>query len=130
MIGGQTKDEKPTPLFLESGDVLVMSQQSRLCYHAVPRVMKARQESWNCLIPTKKPETIESLQPSKKLRTDISSMDANETENALQWSMDPLLYQQVCNEIFWLPFKNYLHDSRINMNVRQVLKYGQEQLGS
>lgn len=109
-----------------------MSQESRLCYHAVPRVMKARQEVWNNLITTSSRTTetnTDSLQPSKKLRTDIEScLNNNEMETALTWSMDPILYQQVSNEVFWSPFKNYLHDSRININVRQVLNNQQQTL--
>ncbi|KAM7349787.1 alpha-ketoglutarate-dependent dioxygenase AlkB isoform 2-T2 [Cochliomyia hominivorax] len=130
LIGGETREEKPSALFLESGDVLVMSQQSRLCYHAVPRVMKSRQETWNILIPSSRTSEIptDSLQPSKKLRTDITCINNSEMEIALSWSMDPLLYQQVINEVYWSPFKNYLHDSRININVRQVLKNQQYSL--
>ena len=40
MIGGCTKQEKPVPLFLHSGDIVVMSEESRLAYHAVPRVVE------------------------------------------------------------------------------------------
>ncbi|KAI8127864.1 Nucleic acid dioxygenase ALKBH1 [Lucilia cuprina] len=131
LIGGKTREEKPSALFLESGDVLVMSEQSRLCYHAVPRVMKARQETWNIQMstPTLNQEIkIDTLQPAKKLRTDISFWNNNEVETALAWSMDPLVYEQVSNELHWLPFKSYLHDSRININVRQVLNNQQQSL--
>lgn len=39
MIGGPTIDEKPTAVFLKSGDIAIMSRDSRLSYHAVPRIM-------------------------------------------------------------------------------------------
>lgn len=121
-------------MFLESGDVLVMSQQSRLCYHAVPRVMKARQETWNILKQHKElPDDLKgieiSTQPSKRMRTDVTYMSNNEMETALEWSMDVVLYQQVSNDLYWTPFKNYLHDSRININVRQVLNNQDSSLG-
>ncbi|XP_013101547.1 nucleic acid dioxygenase ALKBH1 [Stomoxys calcitrans] len=124
LIGGKTREEKPTALFIESGDVLVMSKESRLCYHAVPRVMKAREETWNCLIESTQPKesSVEPpVQPSKRLRTEVPCIDSRETSAALEWAMDPILYNQVADEIFWSPFKSYLHDSRINLNVRQVL---------
>lgn len=47
LIGGRTKEEKPTGVFLRSGDIVVMSKESRLCYHAVPRIMKTNKELWN-----------------------------------------------------------------------------------
>ncbi|XP_037527458.1 nucleic acid dioxygenase ALKBH1 [Rhipicephalus sanguineus] len=39
LIGGATKDVKPTAMFLKSGDVVVMTGESRLAYHAVPLVL-------------------------------------------------------------------------------------------
>lgn len=124
LIGGHTREEKPSALFIESGDVLIMSRESRLCYHAVPRVMKAREETWNTLLEsskTKENSLEPPTQPSKRLRTELPRITSNETQAALKWGMDPILYHQVADEIFWSPFKSYLHDSRINLNVRQVL---------
>jgi len=43
LSGGRTLDEQPTPLFLRSGDVLVLYGAQRLVYHAVPRVVADRQ---------------------------------------------------------------------------------------
>ena len=40
LIGGRTKETEPVPVFLHSGDVLVMSGESRYCYHAVPKIVK------------------------------------------------------------------------------------------
>ena len=39
LLGGLSRDEEPLPLFLRSGDVLLMGGQSRLCYHGVPRIL-------------------------------------------------------------------------------------------
>jgi alkylated DNA repair protein alkB family protein 1 len=44
LIGGTSKDEKPTPLLLRSGDCVVMSGQSRYCYHGVPVILSKDQE--------------------------------------------------------------------------------------
>jgi alkylated DNA repair protein alkB family protein 1 len=39
LIGGKTKLEEAIPLFLKSGDAIVMSGDSRLCYHGVPSII-------------------------------------------------------------------------------------------
>ncbi|ALC49712.1 AlkB [Drosophila busckii] len=101
LIGGTTVDEKPSALFLRSGDVLVMSEQSRLCYHAVPRILPTDLKPWNdCLPPTK------------------------DDDKAVGHCMDTVLYSNVYDDQFWLPFEDYITDSRINVNVRQVLEFG------
>ena len=39
LIGGKTKLEEAVPIFLKSGDAIVMSADSRLCYHGVPSII-------------------------------------------------------------------------------------------
>jgi len=39
LIGGRTRDVKPTPLFIRSGDIVIMSGEARYCYHGVPRMI-------------------------------------------------------------------------------------------
>ncbi|GJQ74902.1 putative 2OG-Fe(II) oxygenase superfamily [Trypoxylus dichotomus] len=48
LIGGTTIDIKPTALFLHSGDVVILSNDARLAYHGVPRILHADTASW-CL---------------------------------------------------------------------------------
>jgi alkylated DNA repair protein alkB family protein 1 len=33
LLGGETRNERPTALFVRSGDVLLMSRRARHCYH-------------------------------------------------------------------------------------------------
>ena len=40
LIGSTTKKDKPNAIRLDSGDVVLMSKESRVCYHGVPRVIK------------------------------------------------------------------------------------------
>lgn len=40
LLGGKTKEVKPAAMFLKSGDIVVMSKESRLSYHAVPKIVK------------------------------------------------------------------------------------------
>ena len=40
LIGGQSKSIKPDAICLKSGDIVIMSGQSRFSYHAVPKILK------------------------------------------------------------------------------------------
>ena len=44
LIGGPSLAESPTPILLRSGDVLVMAGESRMAYHALPKVLPATWE--------------------------------------------------------------------------------------
>ncbi|KDR13104.1 Alkylated DNA repair protein alkB-like protein 1, partial [Zootermopsis nevadensis] len=92
LIGGPSADEKPTAMLIHSGDIVIMSGASRLCYHGIPRIVSADTSPWN----------------DANSSTDLSS---------------EIIYSCMENN-FWEPFGNYLKTSRINMNVRQVLKLG------
>nr|CAI5846098.1 unnamed protein product [Callosobruchus analis] len=83
LLGGHTLDEKPIAILLRSGDIVIMSKEARLSYHAVPKILKAVSEPWNS-------------------DTDTSTTDEEDAE--------------------WHMFDEYLKSSRININVRQVLK--------
>lgn len=39
LIGGHSLDDKPTAILLRSGDTVIMSKESRLCYHGVPKIL-------------------------------------------------------------------------------------------
>jgi len=86
---------------------MIMSEESRLCYHAVPRIMKT-QTLWTSTM------------------TNENADDADIGSHLLD--MD--LFQNVGKPNFWLPFSNYIGDSRININVRQVLNPGDSNLGT
>lgn len=107
LIGGKTLDQEPTAIFLRSGDVLIMSQETRLCYHAVPRIIKE-----TCKMSAYEYNECEE-------HFDVS------TENSF---MDLELYDQVEDEVFWAPFCHYVKDARININIRQVLPAGVSQI--
>ncbi|XP_030854467.1 nucleic acid dioxygenase ALKBH1-like [Strongylocentrotus purpuratus] len=44
LVGGKTKATKPLALHLRSGDVIILGGESRLAYHAVPKIMYAQEE--------------------------------------------------------------------------------------
>ncbi|KAJ6638920.1 Nucleic acid dioxygenase ALKBH1 [Pseudolycoriella hygida] len=115
LIGGTTKDIKPMAMLLQSGDIVVMSQESRLCYHAVPRVFKSDLSTWNL---EEKDEDDDYREVTRKRRRVSQQSDHINTE----------LWDLVLNKDFWQPFNEYVDNCRINANVRQVLREGQNTL--
>lgn len=91
LIGGKCKEETPLPILLESGDILIMSEDSRFNYHAVPRVFKSKKSPWN---------------------DNINSMYCDD--------LDAKIIQECLSDDKWKLFNDYIDDSRINVNVRQV----------
>ena len=39
LLGGNSIEEAALPIFLHSGDIIVMSSQARLLYHGIPRIV-------------------------------------------------------------------------------------------
>lgn len=46
LLGGKTKQVRPKAMFLHSGDIIIMSNESRLDYHGVPRIVDTLSEPW------------------------------------------------------------------------------------
>ncbi|CAH1392164.1 unnamed protein product [Nezara viridula] len=61
LIGGRKLEDKATPIMLENGDILIMSGESRLCYHGVPRI-----------IPTPWPKGDEYIQFLSRARINLN----------------------------------------------------------
>ncbi|CAN6371916.1 unnamed protein product [Urochloa humidicola] len=38
LLGGKTRDEVPTAMFLRSGDIVLMAGEARECFHGVPQI--------------------------------------------------------------------------------------------
>lgn len=93
LIGGTERDHEATPILLQSGDIVVMSAASRLFYHAVPRVFQDVKTSWN---------------------------DDEDVKRCADLPHDDI--QECLKQAKWDVFNQYLNDSRINLNVRQVNK--------
>lgn len=75
-----------------------MSEDTRLCYHGVPRILKTLDKSWNSIY------------------TGDNNSDKDATTRVCE------------NDKLWKPFSDYLDNCRINMNVRQVLHSTQKSL--
>ncbi|XP_076257224.1 alpha-ketoglutarate-dependent dioxygenase AlkB [Rhynchophorus ferrugineus] len=100
LIGGKTIEDSAIPIFLRSGDILIMSNESRLCYHGVPRILKTEERPW-------------------EIDTEDSTQEVLKYNDALSICKD---------EEIWKPFSMYINYSRVNMNIRQVLNKGQQTL--
>ena len=111
LLGGRTKAIKPIEMFIRSGDIVVMSGDSRLAYHAVPRILQLPGE-----------DSLAALSPG--LLQAAASSHAGEQESCSLWAHHDQSTQQALAE--WPVFHSYLQTSRININVRQVLPEGRK----
>ncbi|XP_045773990.1 nucleic acid dioxygenase ALKBH1 [Maniola jurtina] len=110
LIGGHDKSKEPLAILLNSGDIVVMSKEARLCYHAVPKILPASTQPWN------KEEHLISM---KQKGTKFKFID----EAKLILEMERNIENKE-----WSKFNSYVEESRININVRQVLNANQESL--
>ncbi|XP_074660269.1 nucleic acid dioxygenase ALKBH1-like [Tubulanus polymorphus] len=110
LLGGKTKETKPIAMYCRSGDIIVMAGESRLAYHAVPKILPISAHelkdvmfspNGTCACKNVSDATVCFKECLMKNLTDDDDLE------------------------YWAPHVNYLLKSRINMNVRQVLKPGE-----
>jgi alkylated DNA repair protein alkB family protein 1 len=133
LLGGLGIDEKPTALLIRSGDVVIMSGVSRLCYHGVPRILSTDKMPWNDVdIESECPQRSRDCSATCDAEDRGSTEDLRKKTNLA--SFPPCYSFEIIHscvkDCFWKPFGNYLRTSRINMNVRQVLLPGVKSLHS
>ncbi|WAR19630.1 ALKB1-like protein [Mya arenaria] len=162
---GHTDETEPIPVFLNSGDICLMTGNARLSYHAVPRILPGNREHLHAcfhgdggidvtddqnvaihdidtehdLDETENDPYSDSVHEKPPVINVIDSMKINQEENTIltptqsgnRCSVTELgdLMKTVIDGTDWTPFQDYLNVSRVNLNVRQVLKPGLE-LGS
>ncbi|TKS86223.1 Nucleic acid dioxygenase ALKBH1 [Collichthys lucidus] len=95
LLGGVCRQDAPTAMFMHSGDMMVMSGQSRLLYHAVPRILPAPQGHMASV-----------MEGCSLSLQDSSGVEAVSKED-------------------WAVCCRYIQSSRVNVTVRQVLGPGQ-----
>ena len=114
LIGGKSKQVKPTPILLRSGDVIVMASDARLSYHGVPRVLAPREDE---MVPVAlSAETIKC--------SSCQSVEAVASAAVVACgNVGTSLHCAHCQTLVstWPNFVSYLSMSRININVRQVI---------
>ena len=51
LLGGKTRDQAPLAMYLRSGDIMIMAGDSRLAYHAVPRILAPKRCTGDSALP-------------------------------------------------------------------------------
>ncbi|XP_034530429.1 nucleic acid dioxygenase ALKBH1 [Notolabrus celidotus] len=97
LLGGTRRQDPPTAMYMHSGDMMLMSGQSRLLYHAVPRIL-----------PAPEGHTASHMDPCSSVSP---QQDGSVVESV--------------SEEDWKVCTRYLQSSRVNVTVRQVLGPGQ-----
>ncbi|KAL0878482.1 hypothetical protein ABMA27_003577 [Loxostege sticticalis] len=113
LLGGQNKSTTPSAILVQSGDIIIMSEEARVCYHAVPRILPAKSIPWDDNIQSTDELSIKEATLFKYIKSSkdvISRLNSNSNEEA------------------WSKYCSYIKESRINMNVRQVLNENQTSL--
>lgn len=134
LIGGKNKSEKPTPILIRSGDVIIMSKDSRYAYHGVPGVVShnfkndiKRQQCINrdIIISDQYCCDICHLIQSKIQHLDCSEIDSDiniyeEMPSSKQFH-GPVSTDVGVKDNF-IDVLQYLRQGRININVRRVAR--------
>ncbi len=132
LIGGPTKQTRPKALLLNSGDVVIMSGESRLAYHGVPKVLPYFKEGEYVSKSNRQsilwPECL--LRPVCETRSwcdfGISEMAANQSNAVQTCDINGEIEKRgcpCCEELIktWQLLESYISVSRINVNIRQVV---------
>lgn len=137
LIGGKTKQVEPVPILLRSGDVVIMSGESRLAYHGVPKIISPLKElvplslsaqtllsSSTCVHCCESRQfTPGAKETSGEQTTPVAQKDrGGQDKEELAGKRTAQYCCCVENELAtsWTDFMSYLSVSRINVNVRQV----------
>ncbi|KAI9592281.1 hypothetical protein BDF19DRAFT_425481 [Syncephalis fuscata] len=103
LLGGEDRTQPPTPIYLRSGDVLIMTGTSRYAYHGVPRIVEDTLPDWLAANPC---DSHTGTHYEQK-----SSQEEEQVKDSIDMS----------NTDYWSRYGAYLSTSRINVNVRQVM---------
>ena len=134
MIGGKSKEVRPTPILLQSGDVVIMSGEARLAYHGVPRVLGPCSSEGGGVPVSLSAETIAHVwfssggserEADEGTETGGGAVVAGGVASGCGSSSNSSSSCDCprCEElrVSWPDFVSYLSLSRININVRQVI---------
>ena len=133
LIGGQTKDIIPKAMFIHSGDIVVMSEQSRLAYHGVPKILSPSDHAStvpSCLSKAELAQRIQQIQAMEAFcLAEAQKLDDAELVNCITVKKDNrsnfdfkdiLKFDYHWLQSNWRYFEQYLATTRINVNIRQV----------
>ena len=149
LLGGTSKSQRPHAMYLHSGDIVIMMKESRLAYHAVPRIVSAKHGLPEAL-RVEDADGKEQYYDEKKDDTDenasqdcygVAKPSTNEDNSAVgdkndqstdELERDPtqekIVNQRIksrMREMDITDYVDYMKTCRLNMNVRQVLCAGE-----
>ena len=106
LIGGRSKEDRPIPVLVRSGDVLVMAGESRYCFHGVP-----------CILP----HTFQYVDGgSHSDGSGSGKFDGEDDDENDEWVVDKNTDRFDSTNDSDRVLLQYLKQARININVRQV----------
>lgn len=133
LLGGRTRLTRPHAIYLRSGDISIMGNAARLCYHGVPRMMKGTWDGetarhvWKTRMQQQEQErehkTKAGQEKEKEKEKDKENQESKEQNTTIAFtstSTSPLDPLPVLSDHELQCVLEYLSVSRINMNIRQV----------
>lgn len=116
----------PKAMFIHSGDIVVMSEQSRLAYHGVPKILAPSNYGTpipSCLSEVELVQRIQQIQLMEPFCSEVQKPDTNPV-NSVKLKQndfkDILKFDYYQLQTNWRYFEQYLASTRININIRQV----------
>ena len=124
LIGGQTKDVVPKAMFIHSGDIVVMSKQSRLAYHGVPKILPHSNCVPSCLSEGELVQRIQQIQTIEscvmEAQKSLNAESSVKTDTSIFDFKDIVKFDYHWLQANWKYFEQYFANTRININIRQV----------
>ncbi|CAH1790661.1 unnamed protein product [Owenia fusiformis] len=171
LLGGDTKDTAPAPMFLRDGDIIIMAGPARKFYHAVPKILNSKdmealevsnqevgqktldknlnkdeKNCTNCLqleecLSNKTAELFESGDAKQIAGCDVdcakteiknppgtpghNPKSVKDSTTPCVCNDEPCWNEATVSDADWVLFEDYLNETRVNLNVRQVFKPGE-----
>ena len=120
----------PKAMFIRSGDIVVMSGQSRLAYHGVPKILPP--SNYGTPIPSclseaelvQRIQQIHTMEPFCEMEVQklVHAENSVKSKSIFDFK-DILKFDYHWLQANWRYFEQYLTNTRININIRQVYYY-------
>lgn len=117
LLGGKTTLEDPIALYIRSGDIVIMSEDTRLRYHAIPKIFEPTEQCQlpkGLTLPPKENRPEPNEKPSEHCQT------CRNDDDICNYCRLEIQILKELKDMDWECYVEYMQRSRINMNVRQV----------
>ncbi|KAF8822414.1 hypothetical protein IE077_003798 [Cardiosporidium cionae] len=127
LLGFQSRQEPPLPLILRSGDVLLLSKDSRLSYHGIPKLLYSPISSSSSSTAIEMPPFEGAFPPCATSWLSLETVMEKQSSISLSKTMQWKSTLQSSDEIFSneksiqkASYENFMKTHRINLSIRQV----------